>query len=227
MGLRVVVYDRPGYGASTGKSGRSTVESAADVAAVADHLGFERFALVGLSGGAGHTLAAASQLGDRVTRCALIVPMGPFDAPGLDFFQGMTGAERTHWGRIAAEGVAYVSSSEYPDLLQWIRSLPDDDRLPPADRQMLVDTLTEALRPGASGLAEDRMVAVRSWGFQVSDIRCLTHVLVGEDDRALRPHGEWLADHIPGADLVVAPGDHLGPRDTEEEQLLAWVAEST
>ena len=155
-----------------------------------------------------------------MTRCALIVPMGPLDAPGLDFFQGMTGAERAHWGRIPAEGVAYVCSSRYPDILQWIRSLPDDDRLPPADRQMLVDTLTEVLRQGASGLAEDRMMAVRPWGFQVTDIRCLTHVLVGEDDRALRPHGEWLADHIPGADLVVAPGDHFGPRDAEEERLL-------
>ena|SRR5690242_19764233 len=51
LGLRLVTYDRPGYGESDPQPGRRVVDAAADVAAIADQLGIERFAVVGTSGG--------------------------------------------------------------------------------------------------------------------------------------------------------------------------------
>ncbi|WP_222849294.1 alpha/beta fold hydrolase [Trebonia kvetii] len=46
-GLRWVSYDRPGYGGSSPRDGRTVASAAADVAAVADALGIGRFAVLG------------------------------------------------------------------------------------------------------------------------------------------------------------------------------------
>src|SRR4051794_22036961 len=61
-GLRLVAYDRPGYGGSTAAPGRSAADAAADVAAILDALGVERFATYGASGGGPHALACAAVL---------------------------------------------------------------------------------------------------------------------------------------------------------------------
>src|SRR5215217_9667205 len=63
-GARLIGYDRPGYGGSDPHVGRSIADAAADVAAIADALGFERFVTWGISGGGPHALACATLLGD-------------------------------------------------------------------------------------------------------------------------------------------------------------------
>src|SRR5436309_14672066 len=88
-GLRVVSYDRPGYGRSTRQSGRRVVDCVGDVAAIADDLGIERFVVRGGSGGGPHALAVAARLPDRVTRVACVVGVAPYDAEDCDWFAGM------------------------------------------------------------------------------------------------------------------------------------------
>ena len=68
LGLRVITVDRPGFGLSTPLPGRAVAHVAADVAAVADHLGLGRFAVQGGSGGGPHALAIAALLGDQIGR---------------------------------------------------------------------------------------------------------------------------------------------------------------
>src|SRR5689334_7926605 len=46
-GLRLVTYDRPGYGVSDRQPGRRVVDCVRDVAAIADALGLDRFAVSG------------------------------------------------------------------------------------------------------------------------------------------------------------------------------------
>ena len=65
-GVKAVAYDRPGYGRSDPQLGRSVADAPADIAAIADELGFERFAVVGGSGGAPHALACGALLADRL-----------------------------------------------------------------------------------------------------------------------------------------------------------------
>jgi pimeloyl-ACP methyl ester carboxylesterase len=89
LGIRLLVADRPGYGGSTRLAGRSVAARTDDLAAVTGYLGWERFAVWGASGGAPHALACAARLGDRVTRCASVVSPAPFDAVGLDWYDGM------------------------------------------------------------------------------------------------------------------------------------------
>jgi pimeloyl-ACP methyl ester carboxylesterase len=65
-GLRWISPDKPGYGDSDYHRKRSLTSWADDLTALAGHLGLDRFALAGESGGGPFTLAAAHQLAGRV-----------------------------------------------------------------------------------------------------------------------------------------------------------------
>jgi pimeloyl-ACP methyl ester carboxylesterase len=57
-GVRVLMPDRPGYGGSTRRPGRSVADVAADVRVLADAQGWDRFAVFGGPGGSGGDGAA-------------------------------------------------------------------------------------------------------------------------------------------------------------------------
>src|SRR5580693_7584726 len=73
LGVRLISFDRPGYGESDRMEGRKVADVAADVLAIADDLGLKTFSVVGRSGGGPHSLACAALLPERVTRAAVLV----------------------------------------------------------------------------------------------------------------------------------------------------------
>jgi pimeloyl-ACP methyl ester carboxylesterase len=77
---RAVAYDQRGHGASkSGPGARWTIDAfAADVLAVADALGLERFVLVGHSFGATVAMTAAAMSPGRVLKQVLLDPGGSF-----------------------------------------------------------------------------------------------------------------------------------------------------
>ena len=83
-GIRLITYDRPGYGRSTRHHGRSVADAARDIADIADALGIERFAVVGRSGGGPHALACAALLPERTARIAVLVGFAAPDAAHFD-----------------------------------------------------------------------------------------------------------------------------------------------
>src|SRR5438876_1316409 len=137
-GVRMIVYDRPGYGRSDPQPGRSVADAAADIAAIADELGFERFAVAGASGGAPHALACGALLGDRVLRVGALVTPAPSDSPDFDFFKDLAeinvrefGAALEGRGAIEAHLQIYVDELlRDPDVVidQIAAELPEGDR---------------------------------------------------------------------------------------------------
>jgi pimeloyl-ACP methyl ester carboxylesterase len=81
-GVRLVSFDRPGYGGSSpAPFGLASV--AADAHGVADGLGLARFATLGMSGGGPGALAVAAVAGGRVSRAGIASGAGPFQlVPG-------------------------------------------------------------------------------------------------------------------------------------------------
>ena len=71
QGVRLLSYDRAGYGDSTRNPRRAVADVVSDVEAIADALELERFATWGISGGGPHALATAAGLPDRVVAVAL------------------------------------------------------------------------------------------------------------------------------------------------------------
>ena len=88
-GLRLISYDRPGYGGSSPQPGRTVADCAGDVRAICAELGIDRLATWGISGGGPHVLACAALLPDLVTAAASLASPAPYGADGLDYFAGM------------------------------------------------------------------------------------------------------------------------------------------
>src|SRR5690349_18108964 len=88
-GLRLIAYDRPGYGGSTPKPGRAVADCAADVRAICAGLGISRLAMWGISGGGPHVLACAALLPGLVAAAASLASSAPYGSAGLDYFAGM------------------------------------------------------------------------------------------------------------------------------------------
>jgi pimeloyl-ACP methyl ester carboxylesterase len=225
QGLRVVTYDRPGYGLSTRRPGRTVAQSADDVAAVADAAGLDRFAVVGISGGGPSAVAAAAALADRVERCATIVGLGPSDAPDLEFLAGMGEEEAAEWAT-AADGEEALRATGYPaavDWARWFATAEPTEGMSADELTMLAEAFAEGLRT-PDGLVDDYAAFLRPWDVPLQEVTCPVRVMVALQDEGVPPaHGAWLAAHLPTARLVPVPGGHMGPRNAEEEDLLGWL----
>ena len=81
--MRLIAPDRPGFGESSFKPGRTIGAWADDVVQLADRLGLDRFALLGVSGGGPYALACAARMPDRVSRVALVGGLGPLSREEL------------------------------------------------------------------------------------------------------------------------------------------------
>jgi pimeloyl-ACP methyl ester carboxylesterase len=80
--VRVVSTDRPGYGGSSPQAGRGLADWPAHVAALADHLGVERFAVLGASSGGPYAVACAALLPDRVASAGVVCGVTDFGWTG-------------------------------------------------------------------------------------------------------------------------------------------------
>ncbi|WP_369410863.1 alpha/beta fold hydrolase [Kribbella voronezhensis] len=220
--LRVYTYDRPGYGLSTRAAGRRRADSAADVLAIADAFELEQFGVAGVSGGASPALAAAALLPDRVSRCATVVGPAPFTAEGLDFYEGMDEEARLGWQH-AVQGEAALEI-DWRAFMDWVNAGMPELGLVDEERAMLMEAFVESGRQGPAGYIDDCLSGTRDWGFSVEDIQVPTRIMVAREDTTVpAAHGEWLARHLPNAELVWVDGGHFGPRDEAEMQLMNWV----
>ena len=153
-GLAVCGYDRPGYGLSTRRPGRTHAQTVDDVDAIADALGWDRFAVAGASGGSGPALAVAALLPERVTRCAVIVGIAPSTA--TEVRAAMPDDDLAKWER-EARGDEEALAEDFEEILQWFDAgMPDVDLDNEPSRRMLEELVHEARHQGAVGNADRR-----------------------------------------------------------------------
>ncbi len=229
MGVRVISFDRPGYGRSdAGPYSLSRIAADADV--VADRLDVGGFAALGWSGGGPFALAAAAVLGQRVTTVGVVAGDGPFqqvpalrerldesDLLALSFLpedparaagQFLAGGEELlnmmMSGRDDEQAYLAVMAAMFGD--------PDADLFAdPVLRRCLFASQHEALRQGPMGICWDNVAFVGPWDVDLADVRCRVHLWYGErDPLAPLASGQWLKDHLADAELVVYSGEgHL------------------
>lgn len=222
LGLRFLSYDRPGYGGSTARPGRTIADAAADAAAVADALGVERFAQLGHSGGGPHALACAALLGDRVLATVSVSGLAPPDADGLDWYDGMISSG-------VASLRAAASGREVKRRFEAEHGDDYDPELTAADLAALEGEWSwfeTVLAPDAPGLIDDDVAYTSPWGVDPATISSPVLLLHGDADGIVpASHGRWLASHLPAAELRSAPGDgHLSVL-AHAPGALAWIAE--
>ena len=224
QGIRMIGYDRPGYGGSERDPGRTVAGCAADVRAIATALGIERLAVWGISGGGPHAIACAALLPDLVPAVAVLASIAPWGAQGLDYFVGM-GSENVEDFELTLRDRAAGRAKHEQDRLESLAATPEtiyttiETLLSPMDREALTVTLTQylyesmqlGLAPGADGWWDDDVAFAEAWGFELEDIRTPVLLLHGRQDRFVPfSHGEWLARHIPGVEARLSDNDgHL------------------
>jgi pimeloyl-ACP methyl ester carboxylesterase len=182
-GIRLLSYGRPGYGGSTARPGRNAASAAADVAAIADSLGIERFAVMGASGGGPHALACAALLQGRVTGVACFASPAPFDAEGIDWFSGMASDGESLRAAVAGR----EARERYEETAEF-----DRDSFNERDYALLKGSWSSlgkdaglASAQGADGLIEDDLALVAPWGFEVAAVIAPVLLVQGGDDRVI------------------------------------------
>ncbi|MGZ4140729.1 MAG: alpha/beta fold hydrolase [Actinomycetota bacterium] len=217
LGLRYVTADRPGYGRSDPLRGRTFLDWARDVEQLVDHLGIEKFRVVGVSGGGPFALATARELSERIDRVAIVSGVGPSDRPGA--LDGMELMERlTYWAsprfpRSTAMVSRFVfdGSARASELLARAASHAGKTVAVRADAALrLVEPLRESMRQGAAASVWENALCARPWGFDLADVSADVHLWHGDRDRVCPlHHAEHLAAALPRVRLTVQRGGHL------------------
>ncbi len=239
-GARIISFDRPGYGRSTRLPGRRVADVAGDVARLADHLGLDRFAVVGGSGGGPHALAIAAALADRVTRVASVVGIAPYDVLGEDWFTGMDPLNVKEFGWALEGEQVLVEQLTREDAAMRARVAEDpsnvlgDFDLPETDRVVLRrsdvatvirESTAEQSANGVWGWVDDDLAFTQPWGFDPATVEVPAAVWWGAADVLVPPqHGEWIARTVPHAVARVRQeGGHQPDPDKDVVLLNAWL----
>jgi pimeloyl-ACP methyl ester carboxylesterase len=238
-GLRLICYDRPGYGGSTQQPGRTHADCAADVLAICASLQIDQVAIWGISGGGAHALACAALLPDLVVAVASLAGLAPYPAEGLDWFDGM-GQENVDDFQMFMEDKAAARAKMEEDREQFLEASAEDlakaleSLLSPIDAATLTGEMAEylafsgheGLAPGIEGWWEDAGAQAGDWGFGLSDISVPVMVMHGRQDRFVPVgHGEWLAAHIPGVEARILDDDgHLTLLEHRIPEVHSWLS---
>jgi pimeloyl-ACP methyl ester carboxylesterase len=167
-GIRFITYDRPGYGGSSPRPGRSVADCADDVRAICTSLHLDRVLTWGISGGGPHVLACAALLPDLVPAAAALASTAPWGADGLDWFAGMGDLnvdeiklmlrDRTA-ARVKLENnrveMLGATAEQFGQILTTLISEGDAAVFTPELAQYFVDSAAQGLGPGGEGWWED------------------------------------------------------------------------
>jgi pimeloyl-ACP methyl ester carboxylesterase len=238
-GLRVVSYDRAGYGRSTAKPGRSVADVAADIEDVADALGIERFVTLGGSGGCPHSFACGALLAGRCIASGAIASPAPWGAEGLDWLAGQGEQNVEEWNA-ALQGSDVLEAFLAPMAEEIRAATPEqiievlESLLPPVDRAVLTGDRAKhakrsfdgALATGIDGWRDDDLAFTKHWGFELDEIRVPTLLWQGRQDKMVpAAHGEWLAERIPGVEAHISDEDgHLSIAVGRLGEIYDWAA---
>ncbi|MGD9784292.1 MAG: alpha/beta fold hydrolase [Hyphomicrobiaceae bacterium] len=235
LGIRLIAFDRPGYGNSPLDYGTTLAGRTAAFAEIPDALKIDRFALLGISGGAPYAVALAARLGRRVSALGLVSPLGPvFDLGSRSAPEPveLTTAQRAFFLDLPGHPWLLRSNAEIamrafrlaPRMFAgaFAHFLPEADRIIVSQPQVvdsLVSMTLDATRHGISGGVTDLEIYGASWEVDYTGITCPSRLWQGLEDSIVPPEAALkLGELIPGCETVRIDGaghfwiyDNVGP----------------
>jgi pimeloyl-ACP methyl ester carboxylesterase len=234
FGLRLLSYDRPGYG---GREHRRIADAIPDVRGIAATLGIQRLGVWGFSGGGCYALACAARLPELVTGAAVFASFAPYGSPGLDFCEGMSPQDadevglfftnrataRRHWRQDAGRLSATASTPE-GWMIRWGDAAGTGARSWQAACHLAAG-IRDALADGDDGWWDDWTAVLTPWGCDPTTTRVAVRLWHGTGDRGVpAPHGRWLAANVPGIAAHISDSDdHANIEHNNKETACAWL----
>lgn len=214
LDIDLVTVDRPGYGRSTPQPGRKLLDWAGDAAALADTLGWNRFAVAGISGGGPHALACGFALRERVTCVGAISSVAPYWPGALDGMLATTriGFLLARWAPALLPLVSRAAVSQREQFLARLqRHLPACDSAVlarPEVAEVAAENAAQALSTHDAALAmgHEMVLMQRDWGFALSEVGAPAVLWHGELDRNVPvAHGRRIAATLPDCRATFIP----------------------
>jgi pimeloyl-ACP methyl ester carboxylesterase len=208
LGVRLIAVDRPGFGQSDFQPDRTLLDWPRDVADLADALGLDRFAVLGVSGGGPYAAACAARIPERLTAVGIVSGLAPLTR---ELMRGMSPLNRS--GLVVAaraprllrltEPVIRRVTSGYADGLvrRLARITAEPDRVVLVESgvgAVLAASFREAVRKGAQGMIREAELYAASWGGWLREIPIEVRLWHGGLDRILpEPMGRALERALP------------------------------
>jgi pimeloyl-ACP methyl ester carboxylesterase len=217
--LRVLALDRPGIGLSSFQPGRCFLDWSRDVVSIADQLGFDRFAVLGYSGGGPYAAVCAFSIPERITKAGIVSGVGPFTEPTL--VEGIPQANRSFldlsyqkpWlSRMVLRMIKITTQIAPGKAIDNVMStLPEADRTwmsQPEIQKIFLAMALEALRQGPRGPQHETRLMVTDWDFKPGEIQIPVYLWHGEADRnAPIEMGRYMANVIPKSQAKFYSGE--------------------
>ncbi len=231
--VRLIGVDRPGIGSSTPYQYPTISCFGDDLRTMADTLGIDKMAVVGLSGGGPYTLACAAAMPDRVVAAGVLGGVAPTRGP--DAISGglmnlgsavaplirLGGAPLRVGASLLIRAARPVAS---PALDLYALASPQADRhllTRPEFKAMFLGDLLNGSRKQLAAPFADVVLFARDWGFRLHEVKVPIRWWHGDHDHIIPfSHGEHVVSRLPDAELFHLPGEsHLAGLGRGEEIL--------
>jgi pimeloyl-ACP methyl ester carboxylesterase len=221
-GLQLIGVDRPGYGLSTYKPRKNLQDFNMDVNSLVDHLGFERFSVLGWSGGGVFALAYQTLNPQRVTRSVIVgAPSLPFDVstahdmPLARYimkipYAGEVAVRQLRCELLKAKGdpEAFLGTRQGKQLLHGCSKTDLAFFNNPEWIKLMYDSMAEAFHQGNAGVkavVEEHQIFIKPWSLPfhvISEGRL--HIWHGAEDKTCRVSNAYaIARLVPSAEPMI------------------------
>ncbi len=216
-GVHLIAPDRPGFGASTSKPGRTILDWVDDLDELTDQLGLTSYRILAISGGSPYALATAWRHPERIPALGLLSVIAPLDVPGITSEASLP----IRFTFLAARRLPFLLRPMATAMVRTTRRNIDAaaERViklrPEADRAIIrrpeVMAVLKANLPNQfnnpDSIATEMRNAARPWGFNLDEVNVPTFIWQGGLDDVHTPAmADHLARHLPKATLNYEPG---------------------
>ena len=213
--VRLIVVDRPGYGASDPDPKTSFIKWVKDLLQLADHLNVVKFSLTGYAMGGIYALACAHEIPERLKKVAVIsscmAPDSPSDYEDIVPLYKMNYRLAKHipkvYGLLSAVLVKGVVSDPASFFEQFSAKLGEADRDVLHSEMFKTEMFTalkEGFRLGGKASSRDVVQLMHNWSFKLSNIK--THITLwhgSKDYHVPLVLGERFTKHIKSTTLHI------------------------
>lgn len=216
-GVRLIAFDRPGFGRSDRKKQRTIASWVEDVTEAAGQLGLERFAVIGYSGGGPYAAACAERIPHRLSAVALVSALAPLDAAeavrGFPLIARLLIRLWRFLPWLTRPGIWLIGRQVRRDAEKAI--VGAGRGAPPADAAVLAraevraayaEDLRESFRQGSRAAADEFALFLRRWDVHEERIAIEVGLWQGEADKVVPSSmGRYHAKAIPNCRAAFLP----------------------